>query len=308
MIRFLKYKWLYGLISIVVIAIGLFSLTNGGNRLSIDFTGGSVIQYQLSSPVEKDQLVAVFRRQKISLLNVDTADQKKYTIRSVSVDEKREALLRQSVEKELKAEVKLLRFETVGPTLGVETIRKTIMASIIAVVGIMLYLTFAFKKISYGAAAVLAMLHDLVVLVGMYAVLVKFFAAEFDTLFVTALLTTLSFSVHDTIVVFDKIREYRRVSTFNIEQVADKALTETMVRSINNSLTIMLMLVPLTLLGGETTRFFAAALLIGTVTGTYSSPFVATPILVLLEREKPVAFKDNYFAPATPVPDSTWSG
>ena len=133
-------------------------------------------------------------------------------------------------------------------------------------------------------AAIAAMLHDFLVLIGMYA-LSRPFGAEVDALFITSLLTTMSFSVHDTIVVFDKIREYKGTSGLSLEILANKALTETMIRSINNSITIMLMLVPLVFMGGDSIRFFAAALLIGTITGTYSSPFVATPLLVFFEKK-----------------------
>ena len=153
----------------------------------------------------------------------------------------------------------------------------------VAIFGILLYISFTFKKLSYGVAAVTALLHDLLVLFGMYALLSRF-GAEVDTLFITAVLTTMSFSVHDTIVMFDKIREYKRTSGLSIEILANKALTETIVRSVNNSLTIILMLIPLIFFGGAAVKFFAAALLIGTITGTYSSPCIATPLLVLLEE------------------------
>ena len=131
------------------------------------------------------------------------------------------------------------------------------------------------------------MIHDFLVVLGSYSLLSHFFGAEVDTLFVTAVLTSLSFSVHDTIIVFDKIREYRKRDTITAFSVlANKAFTETIVRSLNNSLTTMLMLVALILLGGASTRFFVSALLIGIITGTYSSPFVATPLLDMLERRK----------------------
>ena len=203
------------------------------------------------------------------------------------IDEKLELEIRGMLEKVTGAKPTVMRFEVVGATLGGELLRKTLIASIVATLGILLYVTYAFKKLNYGLAAVGAMLHDLLVLWGVYAIVVKYTSAETDTLFVTALLTTLSFSVHDTIVVFDKIREFRRrgVGT-NIVAQANRALTETMVRSLNNSLTIMLMLLTLILMGGETTRYFAVALLIGTITGTYSSPFVATPLLVWLHNRK----------------------
>jgi len=182
--------------------------------------------------------------------------------------------------------VQSLRFETVGPSLGKETVRKTIIASIVAIFGILIYITITFRKLNYGIAAIIATFHDFFVLIGVYALLSHFLGAEVDSLFITAVLTTMAFSVHDTIVVFDKIREYRRTSALSIEILANKALTETMVRSVNNSLTIILMLIPLVIFGTLTLKFFAAALLIGTITGTYSSPFIATPLLVGLEKLK----------------------
>jgi preprotein translocase subunit SecF len=146
-------------------------------------------------------------------------------------------------------------------------------------------MSFAFKSFNFALAAIIALLHDFLVVIGSYALLSHFFSAEVDTLFVTAILTTMSFSVHDTIIIFDKIREYLRTEgRGNMEHYANRALTETLVRSFNNSMTIIFMLLALVLLGGSTIRFFAATLLIGTITGSYSSPFVATPIVVWLEK------------------------
>jgi preprotein translocase subunit SecF len=171
--------------------------------------------------------------------------------------------------------------------LGQETIRKTLIASLVAIVGILLYMSFAFRAVTFAAAAIVALFHDIVVVVGSYSLMSHFLGAQVDTLFVTALLTTMSFSVHDTIVIFDKIREYRKnYGKSDLEEHANKALTETMVRSLNNSMTIVFMLLALLLLGGTTIKFFVATLLVGTLTGTYSSPFVATPILVWLESRK----------------------
>jgi len=148
-------------------------------------------------------------------------------------------------------------------------------------------MSFAFRGLNFALAAIVALLHDLLVLVGVYSLISHFLGAELDTLFVTAALTTMSFSVHDTIVIFDKIREHVRVEgKGNIQETSNKALTETMVRSLNNSMTIAFVLLALMLIGGSTIKFFAAALLVGTITGTYSSPFVATPVYVFLEKRK----------------------
>jgi len=287
MIDFLKYRWLYFLISGLVIGIGLYSIINYGFSFSIDFVGGSLIEYQLNKKVEEKEIKKIFSNNKIKIFSFQTTYDKTFLLKTIPIDEKEEKLIRQEIEKSSKAKITLLRFETVGPTLGEEMTIKTIIASLTAILGILIYLSFAFRNLKYGLAAILAMIHDFFVVVGSYSLMSKFFGAEVDTLFVTALLTTMSFSVHDTIVVFDKIREYRKIDpTTQFSVLANKALTETMVRSLNNSLTIVLMLLALTLLGGEVIRFFILTLLIGTITGNYYSPFIATPLLEILEKRK----------------------
>ena len=139
----------------------------------------------------------------------------------------------------------MLRFETVGPVIGKETIRKTVIASFFAILGILIYMSFAFKSFYFAVSAILALIHDFLVVVGIYSLLSHFFGAEVDLLFVTALLTTMSFSVHDTIVIFDKIREYGTADKTEIKHYANRALTETLVRSLNNSMTIIFMLLAL---------------------------------------------------------------
>jgi len=209
-------------------------------------------------------------------------------IQTNTITDDQEKKIQAEVKKINNNEVQTLSYETVGPTLGKETGQKTIIAGIIAILGILAYMSFAFKGLNYALAAVFAMVHDFLVLIGSYSLLSYFFGAQFDLMFVTALLTTMSFSVHDTIIIFDKIREYTKTTRSNvaIEDLTDKAVSETMVRSINNSLTIFFMLSALLLMGGATIRFFIAALWIGTVTGAYSSPFVATPLLIWLEKRK----------------------
>jgi len=248
MVNFLKYKFFYFLISLLVISTGVFSIVKWGYRYSIDFVGGTNLQYQLSNDIDLKKIKEIIK------LNV---------------------------------KIIVLRSETVGPILGKETMTKTLIASLLAVLGILIYMSLAFKGFNYAFSAVLAMIHDFLVVVGCYSLMSHFYKAELDTMFVTAVLTTMSFSVHDTIVIFDKIREYLRdEGRGNIEYYANKALTETMVRSLNNSMTIVFMLLALTLMGGATIKFFIITLLIGTITGTYSSPFIATPILVWLEKKK----------------------
>lgn len=287
MIHFHRFNWLYTLISTVVIGAGLFSIVTFGYRFSIDFTGGTTLAYKIKNTVQTKDIEKNIVAKKIKVVSLRMEGQ---TVRMQlsAITDAQEKEIQSHIAKLSKGTVQVLRYETVGPTLGKETGQKTIIAVLIAITGILLYMSFAFKGFHYALAAVLAMAHDFLVVLGSYSLLSRFFGAEFDLMFVTALLTTMSFSVHDTIVIFDKVREFTKGNSGSstIEMLTDRAVTETMIRSLNNSLTIIFMMSSLLLMGGATIRFFIATLLIGTITGTYSSPFVATPLLVLLEKRK----------------------
>lgn len=285
MINFLKFRWLYFFISLTVIGAGVFSIVKWGFRYSIDFVGGTNLEYQVNKNIDVQGVKKVFEKNGIEIINVSKKE-KIFLIRTKPIDEQKELTVRKELESSSKSKITTLRFETVGPIIGKETISKTVLASILAVLGILIYMSITFKSFYFALSAIAALLHDFFVVIGTYSLISHFYGAEVDLLFVTALLTTMSFSIHDTIVIFDKIREYETSDKTKIEYYANKALTETMVRSVNNSMTILFMLLALILLGGSTIRFFILALLIGTITGTYSSPFVATPILVWLEKRK----------------------
>jgi len=178
-----------------------------------------------------------------------------------------------------------LSFDTVGPALGTELIQKTLTAIILSASLILLYVAYRFQNIKFGVSAILAMLHDTLVLLGVFSLLGHYLGVQVDTLFVTALLTILSFSVHDTIVVYDRIRELkRRYAYLDFADVINRAVLETMGRSLNNSLTIIFMLLTMYLLGGESTKWFIFALLVGTISGTYSSTFTAAPLLLVWDK------------------------
>lgn len=286
MIDFLKYTRIYLAISLIVIAAGIASIILWQYDYSIDFVGGTSLEYQVDKNPDRNKIAQLIEKQEVKIQEI-VVDGNKVSIRTSAIDEKKEKSLRESLGKELKAKITVLRTETVGPTIGAETLQKTLIATGIAILGILAYVAYAFKKFNFALAAIIALVHDILVVIGSYSLISHFFGAQLDTLFVTALLTTMSFSVHDTIVVFDQIREYEhRHGKGNIYDYANRALTDTMVRSFNNSMTIIFMLLALVLLGGTTIKFFAVTLLIGTITGTYSSPFVATPIAVWLESRK----------------------
>jgi len=284
MINFLRYQRLYFLISSVVIVAGLFSIFTNGYKNSIDFSGGTILQYQTSRQVDVSSLSERLKTQKLNVVEQEIRG-KNLTLKFEALTTAQEKIVLNELKKDA-GSVTILRAETVGATLGKETIAKTVTASIVAILGILIYLTLSFKSVKFAVSAVVALLHDLLVMVGGYSIVSYFFGAELNTLFVTAILTTMSFSVHDTIVIFDKIREYRISKSEDIVLSANRAVTETIIRSVNNSMTIVFMLLALILFGGSTIRFFIVALLIGTLTGTYSSPFVATPFLVWLEKRK----------------------
>lgn len=288
MINWLKYKYIYLTTSAILIGVSIFSLFFWQLRPSIDFTGGTLIElsYQDKSEADQGKLRKSIQDLGVEVESIYSIGEDEIIVKSKFVDQENAKKIRQLFSQEL-ADYKIVRFETVGATLGKELLSKTITAAIIAAFGMLTYIAWVFKNFRFGTAAVLALLHDTTILIGSFSLLGHFYNIEVDTLFVTAVLTTMSFSVHDTVVVFNKIREKTRFGTAaDFSNVVNEALTETMVRSVNNSLTILFMLLALVLLGGETIRWFMVALLIGTVLGTYSSPFVAVPILTLLYREK----------------------
>lgn len=286
MVNFLKFKFIYVLISASFITLGIFSIFRWGFIYSVDFAGGTNIEYQVKKTVNEQKIKGLLEKEKIEVIHTSQS-QNVLTIRTSMLDDAQQEKVKKLLSEELGSDIAVLKSETVGPSLGKEMIGKTVIASILAIVGILLYMSYAFKGFNFAFAAIVALVHDFLIVVGGYSLLSHFFGAQVDTLFITAVLTSMSFSVHDTIVIFDKIREYIKTEgRGDIERYANKALTETLVRSVNNSMTIIFMLLALTLLGGLTIKFFIIALLIGTITGTYSSPFVAMPLVVFLEKRK----------------------
>lgn len=285
MIRFMKYIWVYILLSSLVLVPGIYSLISHGVKPSIDFTGGSVLEIKMQVPVEESIIQSVIQDQKIPVLTTQKLDTSSYIFHMGQVSEEQIGKFIKALQVTTDKPIDILRNDTIGPILGSELLYKSMVAALFAVIAILLYVAYAFKDIKSGVSAVIALIHDVLVVFGSFSLFGYFFGVEVDTLFMTAFLTTMSFSVHDTIVIFDRIREYRKRSpNAPLADVIDIALTETMGRSLINSFTIIFMLLALVLMGGETVRWFAVALLIGTITGTYSSPFVATPILLIWNR------------------------
>lgn len=276
----LRHRRIYFSISIIFIGVGIYSLLTWGLKLGVDFRGGAILEYKVGQELSTEEATRKIEEIGIEISSVQTIGMSTYLFKLPPIDPERKEKVRSILSDLTGGQVEELRFETVGPTIGPELVKKTVYAIVVASSAILLWVAFQFKSFKFGTCAILAMFHDSFILIGSFSLLGHFTDAEVNFLFVTALLTTLSFSVHDTIVVFDRIRESQRVYGGSFRDLADRAITQTMVRSLNNSFTIIFMLIALVLLGGTTIKWFAVALFIGTVAGTYSSPFVAVPLLV----------------------------
>jgi len=279
MIDWMKYRWLYLLISGTVILSGIFGMIKWGFRIGVEFKGGTSIEYQLNRDVDPDKLSTAVKSVGVEVVSIQKTATGSYILKLGQVTNSQRADIKKSIEK-LGVSADELSFEVVGPTVGAELVRKTVYALLLSSLGILLWVAIQFKSFKFGISAVLAMLHDSLVVIGTYSLFCHFFGAEVDLLFVTALLTILSFSVHDTIIVYDRIRESKKSFGDDLYGLANKATSETMVRSLNNTFVVIFMMVALLLLGGSTIKWFTATLLVGTLSGAYSSPFVAVSILV----------------------------
>lgn len=278
-------KWL--IVSAVTFIITVMILVLQRPTAGIDFTGGSLLEIDttLGAPAVRDML---FSHDFSATVQVTSSSALLIRLRPLTPDE-HEAVL--AVIQDADALASELRFETIGPTIGAQLRQKALVAVSATMAVIILFLAYTFrdtrgliKSWKFGVAAVVALLHDLLVVTASFGLL-RHFGATIDSLFVTAILAIIGYSVHDTIIIFDRARrEWLKARTENLAVVLDQAVKSTLIRSLNTSITTLLVLTALLLLGGDTLRWFIAALFIGTIAGTYSSFFVAPPVLHWLAR------------------------
>lgn len=289
----IKHRYLYFAISLLVIVPGIIALIVWGLPLAIDFTGGSMLEIRFDSGTapQPAQVFDLLTQDGIADSQVQTTGTNGLIIRAKEMDEETKSKIISDMETTFNSKITIDTFESVGPVIGQEVTKRALLAVALAALAIIIYITFAFRGVQhafrYGAAAIMAMLHDVLVVVGMEALVGHFVHWEADSMFLTAVLTVIGFSVHDTIVVFDRIREnssiYRRLS---FTEVVNHSTVQTLARSINTQLTVMLCLLAMALFGGVTIRHFVTILLIGVFSGTYSSIFNASPILVVWENRE----------------------
>ena len=286
----IKYKNWFFTFSLLLLVPGMMAFFMWGLKLGIDFSGGTLWEIGFESNVTANEVREIFTQNNIEITSAANTSDRSVMVRMKVTEEEKinelKAKLSQSYSQTFD-----IRLETVGPTISKELTRNAFLAVAISIFGIMAYVTWAFRKvpkpassIAFGLCTVAALVHDVIVVVGIFAILGHFFSVEIDSLFITALLTVIGFSVHDTIVVFDRIRENLTKHDFSFEETVNYSLVQTLGRSLNTSLTVVFVLLALLLFGGASIKNFVLALLIGVVSGTYSSIFNAAPLLVVWHK------------------------
>lgn len=294
-----KYTYVFSLILILTSVILLFTQ---GLKLGIDFKGGTLLEVQFTSITKEEgsENKTVFKapshdevEQKLKVLElndliVQSSDDNKFILRYVASDENLNEQVLQKLS-EFGDNVEKLRVDFVGASISNQLKKNALWAIVLAIFGIAGYIAWAFRKVSYpidswqyGMGAIIALAHDIIITLGVFVLLGKFFGVEIGIPFVAALLTILGYSVNDTIVVYDRIRENILHSSTkeNFENIVNKSINETLARSINTSATVIIVLLTIIFFGGESIKYFSIALLVGVGFGTYSSIFVASALLV----------------------------
>ena len=299
MLDLVSKRYWYLLLSAAVIIPGLISLLLFGLRPGIDFSSGSILTLKFSSDVDQAEL-----RQEMARLGhgdaiIQRSEENTFLVRTRELAPEKPAAEGQEAEpseretlvnglKDRFGEVEVLSFDSVSPIVASETVRNAAFAVAAAAVGILIYITWAFRKVAkpfrYGTCAVIALVHDTLVVMGVASVLGVVMGLEVDAMFITATLTVIGFSVHDTIVVFDRIRENMRRIGGAFDNVVNQSLLQTLSRSLTTSLTVVLTLLAIFLFGGTTIRNFVLVLIVGIIAGTYSSIFIASQLLAIWEH------------------------
>lgn len=297
MFDFVKNRRFFYLLSAVFLIPGIISLIlPGGLNPGIDFTSGTIMTVQFDNPVDADQLRSAFAQLDHAEAIIQQSGGNTFVIRTKPLaqpqqtDQGVSASEQQQIQDALSNQfgsLQVLNLDQVSPLVAEQIVRLAVLAVAAASVFILGYLWWAFNKVThpirYGTTAIVALLHDALIVLGIFSILGRLFPAqiELESTFIVAVLTVIGFSVHDTIVVFDRVREnFIRRSGEAFEDVVNHSLAQTLTRSLNTSLTVILTLVVLMLFGGVTIRTFVLALLIGITTGTYSSIFIASMLLV----------------------------
>lgn len=295
MYKIIQKRKIWLSISGLLVALSLAAIIAWGLNLGIDFTGGSLLEVDFESArLSTVEIQENLKDLELGSLIIQPSGDNGIILRFQDISEEKHQLVLEKLNAmNGENQVDELRFDSVGPSIGQELKRKSVLAIIIVLIAIVLYIAWTFRKVSkpvaswkYGLTAIIALFHDVIITVGIFAVLGKFFGVEINTAFVAAILTVLGYSVNDTIVVFDRVRENLPKSEEDFEGTINTSVNQTITRSINTSITTLFVLLSIVFFGGSTIRDFVLALSIGVFVGTYSSIFLASPILVVWEKIK----------------------
>ena len=283
-------RYFFFLFSALIIIPGLIIIAVWGLPFSVDFKGGSLLEAKFASGTLPDpaRVIEVYTQMGVGNVQVSTSGKDVLVIRSAVMDDTARAKVLDLLSKTFNDTVTAQRFDTVGPSVSQEVTSRAGVALAAAALALVVYISFAFRSVAhafrYAIATILALIHDVLVILSLVAIGSRLFSWQIDTLFLTALLTVLGFSVQDTIVVFDRIRENsRRHMGEDFETITNRSLLETMGRSLTTQLNAFFIMVAILLFGGDTIKPFIAVLLVGMISGSYSSIFNATPLLVTWE-------------------------
>jgi len=293
MYNIVKRKNIWFMVSAVFVVASIVSLSIWGLNLGIDFTGGTLMQVSFDEerPIT-EEVQSSLRILDYGEITAQPAGEFEMNLKLKSLTNDERQIVLANLEESFGG-ITELTFESIGPTIGQELRSKAIYAIVVALIAIIVYITYAFRKASsgpvrswvYGIGAIVALFHDIIIVTGIFAVLGHFWGIEVNVLFVTALLTILGFSVHDTIVVYDRVRETLRDSgNKSFAEIINISINGTIVRSLNTSITTLFVLLALFLFGGASISWFVLALILGIVLGTYSSIFIAAPLLLWWQK------------------------
>jgi len=290
-----KNKKIFISISTILVLLSVISLLVFPPRVGIDFKGGALTEvvYKEGRPMQSD-LDASLEALDLGSILIQPTGELGYIVKSLDLDEAQHALLLKTLSQDGKSSLEEKNFNSIGPSVGRELTRKAFIAVTLVSLAIIFFIAFAFRKVSkpvsswkYGLMAIVSLLHDVIIPIGIFSILSHFYGAEVDTLFVVAALTILGLSVSDTIVIFDRIREnLRDTKKESFSETVGKSLDQSYMRSIFTSLTVIIVLLSLFFFGPESTKYFALMLTAGMFFGTYSSIFLASPLLVLIEESQ----------------------
>ncbi len=287
--KIIQHRNIFFVLSGMAVIASLLALFIWGLKPGIDFKGGVLVEVKFPQQApSKEEFMQKINRLPLEDLSIQISEGNKMLIKFVSDSDKVNSQLNQLIKKEYPQAI-IERTSFISSAISQELKNKAIQATIVAIIGIMLYIMWAFRKVSYpveswkyGVGAILALAHDIIIVLGVFAFLGHYYGVEVNIPFIAALLTILGYSVNDTIVIFDRIRENlnRAEAKKNFEETVNRSINESMARSLNTSLTVVVVLLAIIFFGGESIKYFAIALLVGIIAGTYSSIFIASALLV----------------------------